>query len=160
MVNGIVSAWFWEKENKWGDCHMAPDFHWEALSGPQQREGESKQVIDLSLTWALGIGIQRGQGSQNLWSRVREWNKPHSGEKKKSSLRGLLQCPWVSWWWGGGGNYIVHSNDQLSKVRERAAIRGFVRLTISRDHIVPTTQVERTHWMYRTFRKELRKFMH
>lgn len=29
---------------------MAPYFHWEALSGPQQREGESKQVIDLSLT--------------------------------------------------------------------------------------------------------------
>ena len=44
-----------------------------------------------------------------------------------------------------GGNYIVHTYDQLSKVRERATIRGFVRLTISRDHIVPTTQVERTH---------------
>ena len=29
---------------------VAPDFYWEALSGSQQREGESKKVMDVSLT--------------------------------------------------------------------------------------------------------------
>lgn len=68
----------------------------------------------------------------------------HTVEKKKKLFERSPSMS-LSLIRGGGRNYIVHSYDQLSKVRERATIRGFVRLTISRDHIVPTTQVERTH---------------
>lgn len=58
-----------------------------------------------------------------------------------------------------GENHNVPAKDQLSKVRE-TTIRGLVRLTISRPHTVPTSQVERTHRMYKAFRKELGKVMH